>query len=275
MTNHQHLRITTWPGSPVPVPRAWVEPDVRVVDGERLLIGSGHGPGQLVAPPDQLYLFELADLDLASVESVAEFTRKHGTLADAISVEQDRDLPKAESMPRSMLEVSTGYGRSYAREHRLWPDLSVHVDEFTYRAHVLRRLTSHVLAYGRGEDVRAAWPESATTELQAWDNFRWFTNAALAPFHVRVEIDLGDTARDRVQIPSLYSIAVLQLVNDLSEHPHWLSCPACGRDFLRQRGRSAHYSRRSGVTYCSKECANAQAQRAWRSRQRLEKESNA
>ena len=70
--------------------------------------------------------------------------------------------------------------------------------------------------------------------------------------------------------PGLYSIAVLQLVNDMAQQLDYHVCTAerCGRLFVRQRGRSVHYSRTKGSIYCSKSCMNTQTQRAYRRRQR-------
>lgn len=266
MTKRPQVRITTWPGSPVPVPDVEVNPDVRV-QGESLYFGSALDLPKpwLAAPPDQLYLFELEDLDLADVESVAAFCRVHGRIAPKY---MDDDLPKrAWGWAREMaMHSNMRYGRDYKPDAERFGAPLVHVDEFTYRVRVVRQLSRHLQAHVRGASVASAWPECADDQ-EAWEGFASYANAALSPFRVRV--DLGPYTPSLPEV-ALYSVAVLQMVNDLAEHVDLKVCAAekCGRTFVRQRGRSSNYSRSRGVMYCSDTCANSQAQREWRRRQR-------
>jgi hypothetical protein len=84
----------------------------------------------------------------------------------------------------------------------------------------------------------------------------------LAPFSV----GLGSLT-DRQ--PSILSAAFLQLYNHLAEDATIRTCAneTCGRDFVRQRGRAEYgQNRTSGIKYCTRECARAQAQREHRRR---------
>ncbi len=271
MTERSRVRITTWPGRPVPVPAVEVNQDVRVT-GDLLYFGKSiHLPEPtLEMPPDQMYLFEFEDLDLSSVEAVASFCRTHGRIAP---MSLDDDLPKRDPGLRQrelFLHASEKFGRRYEPDMERFGAPEVHVDEFTYRVRIVRQLVRHVQAHIRGEPVASCWPECPNDD-EAWERFASFVNAALSPFRVRV--DLGSYTPSIPEM-ALYSVAVLQIVNDLSEHVDLKVCAAekCGRTFVRQRGRSSHYSRAKGVLYCSDTCANSQAQREWRRRQRAKKQ---
>ncbi|MFD7645667.1 hypothetical protein ACFV4P_34045 [Kitasatospora sp. NPDC059795] len=68
-------------------------------------------------------------------------------------------------------------------------------------------------------------------------------------------------------------MAFLQLYNHLAEGSFVRRCGNAnrGRNFVRQRGRAEYGQHRtSGVKYCSRECARAQAQRELRHRRRSE-----
>jgi hypothetical protein len=100
------------------------------------------------------------------------------------------------------------------------------------------------------------------------------TGEALAEFHVRVEVPTA-IGSPEVAIggvyTTLYSVAMLQLVNDLAAEVPYLRCAneACGRLFARQRGRTTYGGNRMrGVMYCSSSCARAQYQREKRRRDR-------
>ncbi len=277
MTQRPQLRITTWPGAPVPVPEVEVNPDVRV-RGERLYFGGAlDKPRERRQPPDQLYLFELADLDLSDVEAVAEVCRTLGPIAP---MRRTDDLPaKVRGIwARELTIHSMQYGRTWepidaGDDNFIYGE--PHVDELTYRVRLLRQLTRHLKAHATGAPVACVWPGSAS-EYEAWREFSYLTDAALSPFRVRVVVDVGHPDFNVGEPhPGLYSIAVLQMFNDFVEQVDFRTCAAekCGRTFVRQRGRSQSYSRTTGVLYCSASCANAQAQREWRRKQR-EKRKN-
>ncbi|MGW6483804.1 hypothetical protein ACWGDS_39160 [Streptomyces sp. NPDC055059] len=71
--------------------------------------------------------------------------------------------------------------------------------------------------------------------------------------------------------PTIYSVAYLQLYNHIAEKATIRECAneTCRRSFVRQRGRAEYgQNRTSGIKYCTRECARAQAQRELRRRRK-------
>lgn len=97
-------------------------------------------------------------------------------------------------------------------------------------------------------------------------------NAGLVPFHAHLEVEdpryLDTTASS--WRAGTYSLLCLQLANDVADQVSYRRCAneTCGRLFVRQRGRAEKGQHRSDAAYCDKYCARAQAQRAYRRRQR-------
>ena len=64
----------------------------------------------------------------------------------------------------------------------------------------------------------------------------------------------------------VYEVACLQVLNHLAEEADFRRCPNCDHIFVRAQGRNTYYSRSSGVTYCSRACGKAFAERERRRR---------
>ncbi len=289
-TERSRLRITTWPGVTIP------EPPVAAVTGA-VLEGDwvfqqifqprrpfSSAPHSL--PPD-LYLFELADVDLRDREQVralAElgYWRSLGTHEGQAFT----DLPIAteDQCQRLLAQAATAHDRSVPwdlerqRENlrRVRPyqgGIPLHVDEIALRVRVVKRLGDHAKLFAADKDVRLAWKDHGLSEQKAWQEFARYMNSALKPFHARV--DDGSS----VQLPSVFEVAVLQIFNDLTESATYRECAneTCRRLFIRQRdsaaaGRSkGYYARAEGVRYCSRRCANEQTQRDYRRRKKAQK----
>ncbi len=98
-------------------------------------------------------------------------------------------------------------------------------------------------------------------------------NAALDPFHVRLEQTSEDGSLTLWGSASanIYQILCLQLANHIAEHARYRRCAAddCGRPFVRKLGHERDRHRAHGVLhFCSDECANRQAQRDHRKKNR-------
>jgi hypothetical protein len=144
----------------------------------------------------------------------------------------------------------------------------------------VQRATDHLLAHLDGEPVAPAWRDRED-DHRAWRNFVECTDAALRDFHVRVEVEVEAGGQPLVKrdpnevYTTLYSAAMLQLVNDLAANETVRTCAneTCRRRFVRQLGRSEYGGhRRSGTLYCSSNCARAQYQREKRRRDRAARE---
>jgi predicted RNA-binding Zn ribbon-like protein len=90
--------------------------------------------------------------------------------------------------------------------------------------------------------------------------------------HVRVYVETSRFNIGEVDT-TLYSAAMLQLVNDLTTDETFRTCAneTCQRTFIRQLGRSRYYNRSEGVRYCSRTCANQQTQREYYRRKRAKR----
>lgn len=282
MAADSQLRITTWPADQVPDPAVQRFPQARL-QGEVLHLGGQVAPATV---PDQVRLFELADLDADDPAALVELTQSLGCLAP-YDLGSDLAHDGASDVARHAHQHGRTFDPSKSRADgglMLGASRSdgrrVHLDELAYRLHLLRSLSDHVAAHALGRSVRKVdWPPGAPRRLRTdvgdWRHFSLHINAALRPFQVRVHVALGAEDVTPAAVPGLFSVAALQLVNDLTAHLDYHVCAAehCGRLFVRQRGRSFHYSRSKGSIYCSKSCMNAQTQREYRRRQRAVKKA--
>jgi hypothetical protein len=140
----------------------------------------------------------------------------------------------------------------------------------------MQRATDHLLRHHAGEPTAPAWRD-CSDEGKAWRQFIHTVNAALGEFHVRVEVGTDGQPPEEFTLgglyPTLYEVAMLQLVNDLATGETFRQCAneTCQRTFVRQLGRSRYYSRAAGVRYCSRTCANQQTQREYYRRKHAER----
>jgi hypothetical protein len=281
----------------VPVPRVsavrevgrdgwWLLPDV----WRAAALGSDQA---MVEVPPEVYLRQFRDTDAADLDALARLCQLG--LMVPVGPRNYTDLP--------VKDHGGGWARALADlQIRLWPDQPpwygdeaereavhqrhltegvelVHAAEVALRVRIVQRATDHLLAHLAGEPVAPAWRD-CTDDLDAWRNFVLFTGAALGDFQVRVDVEIvghprppGDLELGEVYT-TLYSAAMLQLVNDLAagEIIHTCANETCGRRFVRQLGRSAYGGhRRSGTLYCTNTCARAQYQREKRRRDRVAK----
>jgi hypothetical protein len=285
------VRPTVWPGVPVPVPPVLQVHGVER-DGSWFLPNLDPSrPTVLAYLPPEVYLRQFQDTPADDLDALVELCKLgwivllHQPPYSDLPVSGDEEtarqvwqksLAELETMlwPGQPRWVGNEAERSEIRKRHRSFELGppVHAAEVAWRVRAMQRTTNHLLAYLAGEPVAPAWRD-CEDDLDAWQNFIRFTGAALRDFHVRVELE----SIDRPQPPdetSLYTAAMLQLVNDLAanETVHRCANETCGRPFVRQLGRSTYGGhRRSGTRYCSNTCAKAQYQREKRRRDRAAK----
>jgi hypothetical protein len=246
-------------------------------------------PTRLAYLPPEVYLRQFRDTPADDLDALIDLCK----LGWIVLLHQPpyRDLPvkRDELWKRSLADLETTlwpgqrhwHGDEAERDavsdrHISDADLGppVHAAEVAWRVRAMQRATNHLLAYLDGEPVALAWRD-CNDDLDAWENFIQFTGAALREFQVRVELEPIGRSQPPVET-SLYSAAMLQLVNDLAANETVRTCAnePCARPFVRQLGRSTYGGhRRIGTRYCSNTCARAQYQREKRRRDRAAREA--
>ena len=271
---HEQLSVTAWPGVAVPVPELTRWPAANL-DGELIWLGPDHTEA---VPPAEIYLRQARR---TSPGDVLDFVRSVGGVPIA-----DRPSGGAEDLHNPYVDARQQFaavrGRSYvAPDYVAGRGWVVHLDEVAYRLRVLDVLGRHAVAYRNGDYLAPIWTEASAPlngrpckdEREAWTHFSLVANAALARFHVRLQVTSNDGNEILPLAPTFLEVGVLQIVNDLADEVDYLSCPHCAQVFARQVGGSTHYSRSTGVTYCSPRCATAARVKAYRARKRAERKS--
>jgi hypothetical protein len=275
----ERLSVTTWPGYPVPVPELPRYPEA-TLDGETIWIPNWNGKdhGEMAPAPPELYLRQARQVDTDDPHALLDFVRNVGGVPWIL---EDRDLWADEGKDRRA-DFADRRNRTYEEPQlvagRGW---GVHLDEVAYRLRILDILGRYAVAYRRGDYLAPVWREAFTyqgsnpfeTEQDAWRWFGYHANHALQVFHVRIRVltEAGDEISD--QGATFLEAGVLQIANDLADQVDYLTCPNCSMVFARQVGESTHYSRRTGVTYCTPQCATAARVKAYRARKRAERSS--
>jgi predicted RNA-binding Zn-ribbon protein involved in translation (DUF1610 family) len=276
----EQLSVTIWPGLPVPVPELPRYPEA-TLDGEMIWLPNwNENYGEMAPPPPELYLRQARQIDLLDPEALLHFVQTVGGVPYAF---EDRDLFPTpdewqQNSKRARAIFAANRGRRYEKPQlvagRGW---GVHVEEVAYRLRLLDILGRHAVAYRNGDYLAPVWQEAHAkpyrlpqTEKEAWEEFGYHANQALQPFHARVQV-LTDDGREMGHWATFLEVGVLQIVNDLADEVDYLTCPNCGQVFARQVGGSSHYSRRTGVTYCTPQCATAARVKAYRARKRAER----
>lgn len=245
-----------WPGSPIP--------DAPVIRGQGVVTNEGgvHWSGKpwtwALIPPE-LALRELLNLDTASSEGVMSFMNTHGAVADR---------------PRE-----DGRGD--------WPPVST-IGAAQWLLGETQQIVRHWVAFMADDFVAPIWYQAdrlidrdrkrvTNDEAGAWMHFAGHLNDGLVPFHAHVTVR-SSHMRLEVGGPQvdLVSALCLQVYNLAVEGlpPKRCQNETCGQLFIRQRGGAkAGQYRRTGVQYCTPNCARAQGQRERRRSARVGVES--
>jgi len=220
-----------------------------------------------VTLPDELFLRELRDIDLASELQVLAFVNRYGLMTT--------HLPTYRWAEFEMLLLPF---TDFETLQDLVADPADTVRGFSLMAGMLRNATRVWLAVCEvipWSAVFSEWEagllEHPRDERRAARALEGLLNWGLAPFHAEVRVFLpGDSARDENPfeyggfLPSTFSTICLQIANHMTQEATYHQCgnETCGRFFYRQRGRAEFDQyRTSGVKYCSVSCARTQSSR--------------
>ncbi|WP_411108625.1 hypothetical protein [Streptomyces sp. c-19] len=238
-------------------------------------------PGDRTVPlPEDFYLREFMDLDPADLDAIAAMMRTYGHLGGSVG---------SLSLDVEEHEHYTGLA------NRLHPErgpFALHGELAALFVGQAQEAISTWVALGHEggldtlveaettEEELARWQAANSHKEELWprdlDQMREellalkvsdlgsALNSALKCF----SIGLG-SLEDRY--PTILAVAFLQLYNHLAENATIRECAdeTCRRAFVRQPGRAAYgQNRTSGIKYCTRECARAQARREHRRRRK-------
>lgn len=280
------FRPTLWPGTAIPAPplRRRIE-DVRVKGDWILWTPVLDEERPLVQLPEDFYLRELMELPPDDIEGAAEMFQTYGSLFNPdhsdLYVDAEDDYEDLQAAPEAggdeqpypfgvHHDVVRIYLQTAQEAITTWLACQVEgsLEELVNPEITEENLTSIQVQNPHREPP---WPPSLE-DLRALliqdriHTLETVLNRALSPFSIGV----GDLADRHLTV---YSVAFLQLYNHLAEGASVRRCANqnCGRQFVRQRGRAEYGQHRtSGIKYCSRECARAQAQRELRRRRKLQ-----
>lgn len=294
----QLFRATIWPGLLPPVTQIETLGPY-VLDGDRIKLDLDSASVRTLEVPDELYLRELADLDLDDSAAVVGFTNEYGRLGhrhpamprnspDAEPLEKEFEPPPPDRHFISLLDVVVpdeskldwgSWSEEVIRhpssqdrgpvETRLFISNGLQlVDTFRAWAQAFRSLTA---TYQRYLAHEAEEREARTFAFVIQDLLHPFSPTIV----IRDDEALGSEFDPFENVyPRLESVLALQMYRHIAVEAAYLRCDnePCGRLFVHQRGRAHHGQfRSSGVKYCSKTCAKAQVERERRRRQASKK----
>lgn len=277
------FRPTLWPGTVIPVPPLQRLKNVRV-KGDWILWSPGPvAERPLVELPEDFYLRELMEVSPDDLKGAAELMETYGALFGAdrsdLCMASEEVYEELQTIPEAGGDEQPypfGVHRGLVRIYLTTAQEAIRTWLACQREGGLEDLvkpyaTEEELADLQAQDHGHEPPWPAT--LQDFQDLlidgelsvlRDTLDRALSPF----SIGIGDLSERRLTV---YSVAFLQLYNHLVEGATVRRClnETCGRPFVRQRGRAEYGQHRTtGVKYCTRECARAQAQREHRRRRK-------
>lgn len=316
--NHQ-LRITLWPGVPLPVPPYSRGVEYTLHSSGAFLLDSNLN--ETVEDRDGEIYLRLAHLDLDDPVAILDFARHHGVFDGAAVRDALSSLsPSAERAPltarwaeqvapfdaRAFAEQDTELQKFAAQLRDPWAARAVPLDSFRFAVRCIRDLLTAWRVVSDDPELdrtNASWEllngqPGPPTKIDAYHvmtrllplllpRFGTFSEGGADPdpdpddegqemdsawFEARTSVSIEQASGFAAR--KLHEICALELYNHIAggEFPRTCQNETCGRPFVRQYGRSQHgQSRREGVMYCTSSCAQSQAQRQYRRRQKAKR----
>lgn len=278
------FHITTWPQGRLPIPPVVA---YQTALHETYPVLMFRPPTREVRVPDELYVRELVALDLSDAEQVRAFVEHFGYPGEADWGAFHTPPPSGVRTPAPLLQ------EFILQDAVFFLDLCDVVERMKLTRDATRlyewaSAPGFSLSAGPPLDpVAAAWESSVLQPPQSVDEaantLEHIVNLGLRSFQPYVHlapsewdgrfVDYLDERRIAPYLPKLdlMDVLTLQLANHIIERATYRRCQnePCRRLFVRQRGgapKGQYHT--SGVSYCSPQCARAQAQRDYRRRRK-------
>ena len=279
------FRPTLWPGTPLPTPPLCRLANV-AIQGDWITWPIGASLGQPYEQlPDDFYLRELMEVRPDELADAAQLISTYGLLCDLEKRElnlddrSDEEIERISAIPPSPTAELDGLGgvhRDLVTAHIETAQRAVRIWLACLREGGLEELVEPDVNESTLERWREWNPHSPQAAAMTLDEARGILigleldelESTLQTALAKFSVGIGDLA---ARNPTIYSVSFLQMYNHLAEDASVRMCAneTCRRYFVRQRGRAEYGQfRTTGVKYCSRECARAQAQRELRRRRK-------
>jgi hypothetical protein len=245
--------------------------------------------------PDELYLRELNELDVGSGDQILGFVNTYGRLGHpappimrsdegklvvtrdqqiirmlGVTVPDFRELPWDEWWTET--DAHPGVGALGPIERVIFDSTGMqHIDAFKAWVLAFQRLTRLYQDFQNGQ---ANEMEMVKLGIVIKDLMSPFTPVV----DVVYDVDTEDWSpfKDTFVAPRLENLLALQMFNHVADGAVYHVCEFDNRLFVHQRGRAESGQHRSvGVKFCSTQCAQSQASRDYRRRNKAKKTKEA